>query len=192
MARSAWQPLTTSSWSSLWLQPMIGAAGVPGGSWWQRYRGGTHSFVSLQQLQLGPIQEQEETWGQRLALPPGTGSLTSSAPSPWVEANWQGTGRAHTALFWEQVWLLALPTWALGTLHTWHLQMRSQRGRSHRCHSSEVGFPKPLLCSWPAPAALSAMAENTPERILVEGRWASSELSQSNEAHCRHLSPGTK
>lgn len=42
-------------------------------------------------------------------------SKTSSALSPWVEASWQGTGRAltstdrHTALFWEQVWLLALP-----------------------------------------------------------------------------------
>lgn len=39
----------------------------------------------------------------------------SSALSPWVAARWQGPGRAltstnrHTALFWEQVWLLALP-----------------------------------------------------------------------------------
>lgn len=107
---------------------------------WQRYRGGTYSFVST----TAPVGSSPgaggQTWGQRLALPPGTGSLTSSALSPWVEASWQGTGRAHTALFWEQVWLLALPTWALGTLHTWHLQMRSQRGRSHRCHSREVGF----------------------------------------------------
>lgn len=74
----------------MWLQPMTGAVGVPGGSWWQRYRGGTYSFVSLQNSSSGvQIQEQEDrTWGLRLALPPGTGSLISSALSPWVAASW--------------------------------------------------------------------------------------------------------
>lgn len=141
MARSAWQPLTTSSWSS-----HVAAAydWGSGRSRRQLVAEVLRWYIQLCLFTTAPVGSNPgaggQTWGQRLALLPGTGSLTSSALSPWVEANWQGTGRAHTALFWEQVWLLALPTWALGTLHTWHLQMRSQRGRSHRCHSREVGF----------------------------------------------------
>lgn len=52
----------------MWLQPVTGAVGVPGGSWWQRYRGGPYSFVSLQNSSSGvQIQEQEDrTWGQVL------------------------------------------------------------------------------------------------------------------------------
>lgn len=61
----------------MWLQPVIGAVGVPGGSWWQRYRGGPYSFVSLQNSSSGvQIQEQKDrTWGQRLVLPPALQSV---------------------------------------------------------------------------------------------------------------------
>lgn len=72
----------------------------------------------------------------------------------------------------------APPSWALGTLHTWHLQMRSQRGRKELLLPTLWGG----LSQTPPHPGQPLQHCRLPTTILVEGGPTFPGLPQSDEA----------
>lgn len=120
------------------------AVGVPDGSWWQSCHGGTYSFVSLPK---SSSRVESKSMNRHIGLGDKGWWPSRDRLSALLDSHF-GLQPVGTAVLptgtqpssGNRCGCCPSPSWALGTLHMRHLQMRSQRGRSRRHQSCRVGF----------------------------------------------------